>query len=48
MPTLGQPEAFVQVKEGLFDDAGNIGEGSRKFMQGWMDRYTAWVIRHKV
>src|SRR4249919_3075364 len=30
MPALGQPEAFIQVKEGLFDDAGNIGnEDSR-------------------
>ena len=26
VPTLGQPEAFIQVKEGLFDDAGNIGD----------------------
>jgi chromate reductase len=46
MPTMGQPEAFVQVKEGLFDEAGNIGEGSRKFLQGWMDRYVAWVKLH--
>ena len=47
-PTMGQPEAFVQVKEGLFDEAGNIGEGSRKFLQGWMDRYVAWVKLHAV
>src|SRR6185312_6149900 len=33
MPTLGQPEVFIQMKEGLFDDAGNIGEGSRAFLQ---------------
>lgn len=46
MPTLGQPEAFVQVKEGLFDEAGNIGDGSRKILQGWMDRYVAWVKLH--
>lgn len=47
MPTLGQPEAFIQVKEGLFDEAGNIGnEGSRKFLQDWMDRYVGWVKRH--
>lgn len=46
MPTLGQPEAFVQVKEGTFDADGNIGEGSRKFLQGWMDRYVDWVKRH--
>src|SRR3546814_1031346 len=25
VPTLGQPEAFIQAKEGLFDSAGNIG-----------------------
>ena len=42
-PTMGQPEAFVQVKEGLFDAAGNIGEGSKKFLQGWMDKYVAWI-----
>lgn len=46
MPTLGQPEAFIQAKEGLFDDAGNIGAASRKFLQGWMDEYIAWVKKH--
>ena len=43
VPTLGQPEAFIQAKEGLFDAAGNIGPDSRKFLQGWMDRYVAFV-----
>lgn len=46
MPTLGQPEVFVQAKEGLFDGEGNVGEQSRKFLQGWMDRYAAWVKQH--
>jgi chromate reductase len=46
MPTLGQPEAFIQAKEGLFDDAGNIGAGSRAFLQGWMDQFVAWVKKH--
>ena len=46
MPTLGLPEAFVQAKEDLFDDAGNIGAGSLKFMQSWMDRYVAWIKLH--
>ncbi|HRA63814.1 MAG TPA: NADPH-dependent FMN reductase, partial [Burkholderiaceae bacterium] len=46
MPTLGQPEAFVQAKEGLFDPSGDIGADSRKFLQGWMDRYIAWVVKH--
>ncbi len=43
VPTMGPPEAFVQAKEGLFDGSGNIGDGSRKFMQDWMDQYVAWV-----
>ena len=46
MPTLGQPEAFIHAKEGLFDDAGNIGEGSKPFLQGWMDLYVDWVKKH--
>lgn len=47
MPTLGQPEAFIQVKDGMFDPAGNIApEGTRTFLQGWMDRYVAWVRKH--
>ena len=43
VPTLGQPEIFIQAKDGLFDEAGDIGAGSRKFLQNWMDRYVAWV-----
>ena len=29
MPTLNQPEAYIQHKDGLYDEDGNIGEGSR-------------------
>ena len=43
---LAQPEALIHARDGLFDEAGNIGEGSRKFMQNWMDQYVAWVKRH--
>ena len=46
MPTLGQPEVYIQMKDGLFDAAGNIGEGSRKFLQAWMDAYVDWVKKH--
>jgi chromate reductase len=45
-PTLGQPEVFVQAKEGLFDAEGRIGADSRQFMQKWMDQYVAWVRQH--
>jgi chromate reductase len=43
VPTLCVPEAFIQAKEGLFDDQGNIGPDSKKFVQSWMDAYVAWV-----
>jgi chromate reductase len=46
VPTLGQPEAFVQNKEGLLDDKGHVGEGSRQFLQTWVDKYVAWVKMH--
>jgi chromate reductase, NAD(P)H dehydrogenase (quinone) len=43
VPTLAQPEAFIQLKDGLFDDIGEIGPGSRQFLQTWINRYVAWV-----
>jgi chromate reductase len=46
VPTLGQPETFLQTKEGFFDASGNIGPESKLFLQGWMDRFVAWVQRH--
>jgi chromate reductase, NAD(P)H dehydrogenase (quinone) len=46
VPTLGQPEVFIQVKDGLFDEAGNIGADSKQFLQNWVDRYVAWVKKH--
>lgn len=48
MPTLGQPEVFLQNKEGLFDAEGNIGPDSLKFLQGWVDRYVELVRKHFV
>jgi chromate reductase len=46
VPTLGQPEAFIQAKEGLFESDGSIGATSRKFLQDWVDRYAGWVKQH--
>lgn len=47
VPTMGQPEVFLQVKEGFFDEAGDLAiPDTAKFLQGWMDRYVAWVKRH--
>jgi len=46
VPTLGQPEAFIHVTDGLFDEAGNIGADSKQFLQNWMDQFVAWVKKH--
>ena len=48
MPTLGQPEAFIHAKEGLFDEAGDIGAASKDFLQKWMNLYAAWVKQYAV
>ncbi|OPZ60556.1 MAG: NADPH azoreductase [Deltaproteobacteria bacterium ADurb.Bin510] len=45
VPTLAQPEVFLQFKDELFDSDGAIGTGSRKFLQDWLERYAAWVRR---
>ena len=43
---LGQPEVYVQFKEGLIDDEGTIGNpDTQKFLQGFVDRYVAWVSK---
>lgn len=46
VPTLGQPEAFIRAKDGLFDADGNIGAASHQFLQSWMDLFVAWVKKH--
>lgn len=47
-PTLAQPEVFIHFKEGMFDDDGNIGpDDTRKFLQGFVDKYVAWVKKHR-
>jgi chromate reductase len=44
--TLAQPEVYLQYNDNLFDPNGAIGEHSKAFLQGWMDRYVAWVKQH--
>lgn len=46
MPTLGQPEAFLQWTEGLVTETGEIGPDSREFLRDWMDFFLQWVEAH--
>jgi chromate reductase len=42
------PEVFLQNTEGLINDQYEItNEGTRKFLQGWLDGYLAWVNARK-
>jgi chromate reductase len=46
MPLLPSPEAYITVKDGFFDEAGNVANAdTRKFLHGWMDKYAIWVKR---
>jgi chromate reductase len=47
MPVVNQPEIYLQNREHLFDDKGHIGiDSTRQLLQGWMDRYAAFVREH--
>ena len=42
--TLTTPEVFLQYSDGLVNDQYEItNEGTRKFLQGWIDRYVDWI-----
>ena len=44
VPTLGQPEMYIHFTQGLIDDEGTVAnDGTRKFLQAFMDRYVAWT-----
>ena len=46
MPTLGQPEVYLQFKDDLVDAEGNVNnDKTREFLQKWMDKYAAWVAK---
>lgn len=46
MPVLGQPEAFIHVKDGFFESNGDIGAASRDFIQQWVNAYADFVALH--
>jgi chromate reductase len=46
MPVMAQPEAYIQMRDGMFAGDGSIGPASRDFIQKWVDSYTEWVRNH--
>jgi len=48
VPTLGQPEVFIKNSDNMFDINDNLDDGTQRFLQGWMDKYVAWVRKNTV
>jgi chromate reductase len=47
MPTLNQPEVYLQVKEGMFDATGAlVNEETRKFLAKWVEAFAKFVASH--
>lgn len=41
---LTTPEVFLQYSDGLVNDQYDVtNESTRKFLQGWIDRYVDWI-----
>ena len=46
VPVLAQPEVFIHFKDDLIAEDGSIvSDGTRKFLQRFVDKYAAWVRR---
>jgi len=48
LAVMPQPEAFLHFKDGLIEADGSItNEGTSKFLQGFVDRFLAWIERQQ-
>jgi chromate reductase len=46
VPTLGQPEVYIRFSDDLITRDGDVtNDGTRKFLQRFMDAYANWVAR---
>lgn len=44
MPTMCQPEVYLQFNEGSFDADGNIlNDSTKTYLQGWVNQYVEWI-----
>jgi chromate reductase len=47
VPAMTQPEAYIGGADKLFDVNGKvINDGTRKFLQGFMQSYAEWITAH--
>lgn len=47
MPTLGQPEMFLQYKDDFFTADGMVGERSHTYVQKFIGQFVAHIAQHK-
>jgi chromate reductase len=44
---MGQPEGYIVYKKDMVDETGHVADESvRKFLQLFVDKFTAWVAHH--
>lgn len=46
VPCLQQPESYLGNAGTFFDEAGNLSEKLRPFLQTFIDTYAAWVVKN--
>jgi chromate reductase len=37
------PEVYLTIKDGFYTESGELNDGTKKFLQGWMDGYVGFV-----
>ena len=47
MPTLAQPEMFLQMRDDFFAPDGSIGPRSQAYIQKFIDQFVLWIARNK-
>lgn len=47
VPTLGQPEAYIQHREGMFAEDDSLVDPSKDFARKWLGAYLAFVARRR-
>jgi len=47
VPCMQQPEAYIGGAGTLFNEAGTLNEGSKPFLQSFINAYGQWVEQHK-
>ncbi len=47
VPTLGQPEVYLQVKDHTFDASGALAGSTKTFFEKWMTAYVSFLRAHR-